>query len=86
LVSEPQDVVAVAYGESAARAAVVCATSAEDTEAWHGAAAWRIRRLWRSGRGMAFVAKAYVAAVLEFVLEFVYIFQAYVAEELGVCR
>jgi hypothetical protein len=71
--------------------------SAEATEARHGAAAWRLRRPCHNGRGMAFVAEAYVAAVLVFV----YIFSAFVAgearrvssrssacvaEELGVCR
>jgi hypothetical protein len=75
--------------------------SAEATEARHGAAAWRLRRPCHNGRGMAFVAEAYVAAVLESVLVFVYIFSAFVAvearrvssrssacvaEELGVCR
>jgi hypothetical protein len=98
--------VAVAHGESAASAAdleaacydVVRATSAEATEAWHGAvawrsctAAWRLWRPWRSGWGTAFVAEAYVAAVLEFV----YIFQAFVVGGclmlvvrglLGLCR
>jgi hypothetical protein len=53
----------------------VTSTSAETTEAWRRCtAAWWLRRPWRSGQGTMFVAEAYVAVVLEFVLEFVYIF------------
>jgi hypothetical protein len=32
-------------------------------------AAWRLRRPWCSGPGTPFVAEAYIAAVLEFVLD-----------------
>jgi hypothetical protein len=59
----------------AARCDVVRATSAETTETWRRCtAAWRLRRPWRSSQGMAFAVETYVAVVLEFV----YIFQAYV--------
>jgi hypothetical protein len=54
----------------------VRATSAEATETRHGAAAWRLWRPWHSGRRTAFVAEVYVVAMLEFV----YIFQVFIAE------
>jgi hypothetical protein len=80
---EVRGAAAVMADVEAARCDVVRATSAETTEAWRRCtAAWRLRRPWRRGRGTAFVAEAYVADVLEFI----YIFQAFVAEELGVCR
>jgi hypothetical protein len=94
--------VAIMADMEAARCDVVRATSVETTKAWRlYMAVWRLRRPWRSGQGTTFVTEAYVTVVLEFVLEFVYIFQAYVvvgarrvslrssacvAEELGVCR
>jgi hypothetical protein len=48
-------------------------------------AAWRLRRPWCSGPGTPFVAEAYIAAVLEFVLDYIFKRRSSL-EELGVCR
>jgi hypothetical protein len=58
-----------------------------------GAARWRGGYGGRGGRGTAFISKAYVATVLEFMLEFIYIFRrsslrssACVVGKLGICH
>jgi hypothetical protein len=72
---EVRGAAAVMADVEAARCDIVRAMSAETTEAWRRCtAAWWLRQPWRSGQGTMFVAEAYVAVVLEFVLEFVYIF------------